>query len=309
MPCYHPIFSQFSIRDDGKKQLFFNTELSNLAAREFTLGRDISYMSSVIGLPCGQCIGCRLERSRQWAMRIMHEASLYEDNCFLTLTYDPQKLPADGSLVKADFQNFMKRLRFEYSGRLVRYYHCGEYGERLKRPHYHACIFNLDFSDKILWKIVNDQRLYTSDKLTSIWQNGFCSIGSLTFDSAAYVARYCTKKIFGKDAEAHYGGRQPEYATMSLKPGIGFGWYQKFKGDAFPSDYLIVSGSKCKPPRYYDKKLEGEDPLMFEMIKIARRESAKDDADNEYDRLLDREKCQEARFKKLIRVVEKESIL
>lgn len=257
-------------------------------------------------LPCGRCMGCRLERSRQWAMRCMHEASLYEDNCFITLTYRTEDLPDDLSLRKEDFQKFMKRLRQAYKDVKIRYFMCGEYGEDFGRPHYHACLFGFDFPDKVHWKTVNGHKLYTSKSLEEIWGLGYCPIGSLTFDSAAYVARYCTKKITGDKAKEHYQGRQPEYACMSLKPGIGFGWYEKWKKDCFPSDYLVVNGVKCKPPRFYDKQLEKEDPVLFEQIKHSRQESAKDKPDNTHRRLLDREKCQAARFKKLIRRIEKD---
>ena len=103
-------------------------------------------------LPCGQCVGCRLERSRQWAIRCMHEASLYKDNCYITLTYDEEHLPEDYSLHYDDFQRFMKRVRKRYTGKKIRFYMAGEYGENFGRPHFHACIFNLDFEDKYLWQ-------------------------------------------------------------------------------------------------------------------------------------------------------------
>lgn len=307
MPCYHPLQASFSIREDGKKNLNFNSRLSEDAARAFHEGRKLSdfVSGSVLSLPCGICMGCRLERSRQWATRCMHEASLHEDNSFITLTYDPKFLPSDGSLVKSHFQLFMKRLRGAYSDKKIRYYQCGEYGDNFGRPHYHACLFGFDFPDKVFWKSVNDERLYTSDSLERLWGMGFCTIGSLTFESAAYVARYCTKQVNGSAAVEHYQGRQPEYATMSLKPGIGAGWYQKWKSDCFPSDYLVVNGVKCKPPRYYDKRLEKEDPILFEKIKQSRLEGAVEDDENSHRRLLIREKCQQARFKKLIRTIER----
>lgn len=306
MPCYHPLQASFFTNASGKKVLSFNSELAAQASRAFKAGREFK-SDSILSLPCGQCMGCRLERSRQWAVRCMHEASLHEDNCFITLTYDDSHLPSDGSLNKRHFQLFIKSLRQEFSDVRIRYYQCGEYGDLLARPHYHACLFGFDFSDKCLWKVVNGQRLYLSDTLARIWGKGFCTIGALTFESAAYVARYCTKKITGKRSEDHYQGRQPEYNTMSLKPGIGAGWYDKWKSDCFPSDYLVVNGAKCKPPRFYDKLLDREDSFLFEKIKQARLELASDDDDNGYRRLLDREKCQMARFKKLVRTIERSS--
>lgn len=216
-----------------------------------------------ISLPCGQCVGCRLERSRQWAMRCLHEASLYDRNCFITLTYSEEKCPLDGSLNYSHFQNFMKRLRFKY-GRNIRFYMCGEYGPLHGRPHYHACLFNHDFSDRELWKTTQSgSKLYRSAELEQLWPDGFSSVGEVNFESAAYVARYIMKKITGDMAKIAYASTDPEtgeitFATpefnhMSLKPGIGARWLEKYCEDVFPVDYIVVRGIKMKPPKYYDK--------------------------------------------------------
>ena len=119
-------------------------------------------------MPCGQCIGCRLERSRQWAIRCVHEASLWPDNCFVTLTFDDDNIISSGSLVKADFQKFMKRLRKRF-GKGVRYFHCGEYGDLLGRPHHHACLFNFSFPDRYLWSSSGGVNLYRSPTLEELW--------------------------------------------------------------------------------------------------------------------------------------------
>ncbi len=131
MPCYHPL-SAFQCADGSivfHERRWYNTV-------------------KTLSLPCGQCIGCRLERSRQWAMRCMHEAQLHENNCFITLTYDNTHLPSDGSLHYKDFQLFIKRLRKKFGNTRIRYYMAGEYGENFGRPHFHACIFGHDFHDK-----------------------------------------------------------------------------------------------------------------------------------------------------------------
>jgi len=309
MPCYHPLQASFFLGENSKKVLSFTSDLSTRAAAAFKDGVVLPdfVRDSVFSIPCGTCMGCRLEKSRQWATRCMHEASLYEDNCFITLTYNDENLPKDGSLNKKHFQSFMKRLRSTYADTKIRFYGCGEYGDNFSRPHYHACLFNFDFPDKRLWKRSTVDPLYTSDTLERLWGMGFCTIGTLTFDSAAYVARYCTKKVNGKLAADHYAGRLPEFGLMSLKPGIGSGWFEKWKGDCFPSDYLVTNGHKCKPPRFYDKKLKVEDPYLYEKIKELRqvRRGAKNSDDDTHRRLLDREKCQEARFKQLIRTIER----
>jgi hypothetical protein len=298
MPCYHPIQAYRSrVRTkNGKLGIVFS--------------KNEGYSDLPVTIPCGGCIGCRLERSRQWAVRCMHEASLYDDNCFITLTYDDDNLPVDGSLNKTHFQKFMKRLRKRSPGKTIRYYHCGEYGEENSRPHYHACLFNYDFPDKVQWK----KGLFVSEKLAEVWPYGFSTIGHVTFESAAYVARYVMKKVTGKAAEDHYesvnaySGEiykiQPEYTTMSRRPGIGKGWYDQFKEETYNSDSVIVNSREVKPPKYYDSLYELENTKKFEIIKKTRKQKAiKYSENNTQERLIVREKVKKAQLDKLKRVV------
>jgi len=234
-------------------------------------GRSISFRMSAVGqgisLPCGRCIGCRLERARQWAVRLLHESKLHEENSFLTLTYDDKFLPKDGSLVKEHCQLFMKRLRKRLSPLKIKFFLCGEYGEKLLRPHYHAIIFGYGFPDKVLLKKVGDVELFTSVLLSEVWGLGFCTIGAVTFDSACYVANYATKKITGKSAKAFYGSRCPEFLLMSrggrAGRGIGYGWFELFESDVFPADEVIVNGKEARPPRYYDNIISARAKLEF----------------------------------------------
>lgn len=231
-----------------------------------------------ITIPCGQCIGCRIERSRQWATRCVLEASLWTKNCFITLTYDDEHLPENGTLVKKHFQDFMKRLRKKY-GEGIRFFHCGEYGSKGGRPHYHACLFNFDFPDKYFFRISRSEHgagspLYRSPSLEKLWTFGFSTIGEVTFESAAYVARYVLKKITGKAAKDVYLHKIPEYVTMSRKPGIAKPWYDKFKFDVYPLDTIVIRGNKkVRPPKYFDNCLDDEMPLMLEEIKAKRIDS------------------------------------
>lgn len=276
-----------------------------------------------IKLPCGQCIGCRLERSRQWAVRLMHEAQLHEASSFLTLTYSDENLPADGSLNVKHFQDFMKRLRRRIGERL-RFFHCGEYGERFARPHYHCILYGFDFPDKLLYKPSDAGDLYTSGFLDSVWQHGHCIIGDVTFESAAYVARYVTKKVTGNKADGHYlifdpetgevpqkpdgsfSHLTPEYVTMSRRPGIAAEWFKKFGRDVFPSDEVIVRGQSCRPPRYYDNMFEAAHGDM-DAIRSKRITKMRQYADNNTDkRLAARERVALARVKQLKRGFENE---
>ena len=266
-----------------------------------------------LALPCGKCIGCRLDRSRQWAMRCMHEAQMHDKNCFITLTYDEDNIPHGRTLVKSDFQKFMKRLRKKFGK--VRYYMCGEYGENFGRPHYHACLFGFDFDDKLLWKRVGKNNVYISESLQKLWPFGFSTIGAMSFESAAYVARYVMKKRTGKMADVHYQflypetgeliKRLPEYNDMSRNPGIAKEWFDKFYKDVYPSDEVIVNGKRCKPPRYYDKRYELIcTPEEFQALKDVREEEGKkNEKDTTYRRLKDREVCKEASLSRLKRSI------
>ena len=261
------------------------------------------YVDMPVTVPCGQCIGCRLERSRTWAVRCVHEASLYDNNCFITLTFNDDNLDSRGSLVKADFQKFMKRLRKRF-GNGIRFFHCGEYGEINKRPHHHACLFNFDFPDKKIYRERKGIRLYTSAILNELWPYGYSTVGDVTYESAAYVARYILKKVTGDGADEHYGGRVPEYNTMSRRPGIARDWIEKYYKDVYPHDYVVIrDGIKCKAPRYYD---DVYDDLTSNMDKIKRQRKIRIArmGDDSYERLRVKEECVRLRLKKLKRGLE-----
>lgn len=261
MPCYYPLHAY-----KGKSEDSYKTKIS--------FQRSGSWRGERIDLPCGQCIGCRLERSRQWAVRCVHESSLYEKNSFITLTYDDKHLPENNSLNLCHYQLFMKRLRKKY-GSGIRYFHCGEYGEELGRPHYHGLLFNHDFEDKKYYSEREKIKLYTSDSLSALWPYGHSIIGEVTFESAGYVARYNLKKVTGKNSKEYYGEKKPEYCTMSRRPGIGKGWYDKYRGDVYNYDRVIIRGSVSKPPKYYDGLLQKDDPSTLALIKIQRENDSK----------------------------------
>ena len=294
MPCFSPIQAWVS----GK---------TATGKRAITFQKQAAATPETLNLPCGRCVGCRLERSRQWAVRCVHEASLNELNCFITLTYE--KLPEDGSLDKTEFQRFMKRLRKRVGP--VRFYHCGEYGEKNGRPHYHALLFGYDFPDRVFLSEKNGIKSYTSEILSQLWPLGFSAVGDVTFESAAYVARYILKKINGELSDEHYSNKdtgvikQSEYTTMSRRPGIGKLWFDKFKTDVFPSDEVIVRGKQCSPPRYYGDLLDKLDPMMYEMVKSIRKENGKRlSSDNDSFRLKVKEECVESKIKQLVRPLE-----
>lgn len=272
-------------------------------------------------IPCGQCLSCRLQRARDWSIRVMHEASLYDDNSFLTLTYESDD---QISLDHKHFQDFMKRLRFGRKGISpgprgnypIRYYMCGEYGEENRRPHYHVCLFNFDFKDKIVWKRNRNHPLYRSKILESLWTHGFSTIGSLTPDSAAYTARYVAKKITGQESSSHYSitcpmtGEvtpiEPEYNRMSLRPGIAYDWINRYHSDLTNQGHLIWKGKPSPIPRYYDRFINSnESPVSIdklsdlELIKFDKQTNS--EKNNTPERRIARDFIKRSQFEKLER--------
>ena len=198
---------------------------------------------------------------------MVHEASLHENNIFVTLTYNNENLPQDRSLNLTHFQHFMKRLR-KQKGAGIRFYHCGEYSPIKLRPHYHAILFNLQFDDLVEFALDGENITYTSQELEKIWGKGFCTVGDVNVSTARYVAGYIQKKITGERSKDHYSRVNthsgeiwevlPEYATMSRRPGIGIGWFTKFQTDCYPSDFITHEGAMHPIPRAYDRQLEKE---------------------------------------------------
>lgn len=206
-----------------------------------------------------------------WAVRCVHESKMHKENCFLTLTYSPENLPEGGTLVPRHFTLFLKRLRKQIHPRKISYFHCGEYGDNLGRPHYHALIFGYDFPDKKRAQLSKSGfPTYTSELLEKLWTHGLCNIGDLNFETAAYTARYALKKITGDAADAHYQGKHPEYCTMSTKPAIGKRWLDQNIDQVYRRDRIVVNGVEQLPPRYYDKLLRRTNEDKHDKIKSVR---------------------------------------
>jgi hypothetical protein len=259
MPCYNPITAYKGI-DGG---LVFTESKRN-------------QISHQIQIPCGKCIGCRLERTRQWAIRCVHEAQMHETSSFITLTYNDENFPKDGNLDYKDFQKFMYRLRSHYRrngvkvlGKIpkISYYMAAEYGELGGRPHFHACLFGIDFiEDRVIHKNASAQEhcLYQSKTLDDLWKKGYASIGQVTMDSASYVAGYIMKKITGDMAQDHYKRTRPDGSTyqltpefnrMSLKPAIGKRWVEKWTDDMTDGN-IVMNGKLMAAPKAYKRFLE-----------------------------------------------------
>lgn len=241
-------------------------------------------------LPCGRCIGCRMEKARQWGLRCVHESKLWKQNSYVTLTYADEFMPPGGTVCLRDVQLFMKRLRKAREPATVRFFLGAEYGDENKRPHYHALLFNVEFPDKLLHgKNLRGEPLYTSAELGKLWPHGFNTIGDVTFDSAVYCAKYALKKInitehSSEEAKAEYERRyvvydadgivyerDREFAVMSRRPGIGAGYIDRFGSEVAAHDSVVINGREVRPPRFYDTRTEKRYADRYAEVKAQRK--------------------------------------
>lgn len=248
-------------------------------------------------LPCGKCIECRLEYARSAAIRCVHEAKMFSDNSFITLTYSDSHV-GDGRLRYYDFQSFMKRLRddrfrsylkqlgisrSEWKGlsRDERSHHLdllsigffatGEYGDITKRPHWHALLFNYR-PDDLVYRYSNDRgdRIFTSATIDALW--GFndsdsrpSDIGDVSFESAGYVARYAAKKlVHGVDGSHDFSPIHKRSSRYAIgKRFVETYWNDIFFGSGCMVDRSDGSSVRCAIPRYYEKWLLKHRPDDF----------------------------------------------
>lgn len=298
MTCYHPHTAYQAIGvlnpETGKKIIRYSAKDMYKIKHNFHLDYDVykcksdayDYSYRPITLPCGNCIGCRLDKARTWALRNYHESQMSSGSCFITLTFGDEATIDNvfrldqfknlsrnakfkearkrvNTLVRGDFSAFIKRLRkelrngFEYydsSGhkryfRLrsgLRFYACGEYGDLNSRPHYHALIYNFDFPGKVYIATERGNVYWTHPVLERAWGYGFVYISDFTINTANYVSRYVTKKINGRLKDEWYQGLEPEYQVCSNRPGIGRSWFEKFHKDVYPTDEVLYPTRKGK---------------------------------------------------------------
>lgn len=311
MPCYRPK-DAFDLthhpRENGKRNIVFSVD------------RTYGHYYERLQVPCQSCIGCKLDRSRDWALRCVHEGYYYDErNLFLSLTFNPECINPEGTLVKSDWTKFIDKARQAFivrkgeliddETRFIRYFHCGEYGALGDRPHHHAILFNFRPSDLEYVTTRNGYRLYRSEKLEECWSKpitaeeyhlynprdcyqregktyvrlGFITIGELTWETAAYTARYILKKQ-GRAGENYQHtdtttgevtDRIQEYVTMSNRPGLGQRWIKEFYLDFYPHNYILHKGRRLKPPKYYDKWMEANQPEIMEGVKCKKQQQAK----------------------------------
>lgn len=344
MACYHPLLGIPDYNPiTNKPYLTKNGKIKYRILKQDNIDKDtlLKYDDAIL-IPCGHCIGCRLEYSRQWANRLMLELKYHDSAYFVTLTYNNDHVPKSDfvneetgevleslTLCKRDCQLFMKRLRKAFPDDKIRFYLCGEYGPETFRPHYHAIIFGLHLTDLKPWRYNHSEKkvclYYRSDSLERCWSVkdntgiyqpiGNVEITYVNWDTCAYTARYVTKKLYG-DGAAFYEifNLEPPFSLMSRKPGIGRQYYDD-NPNIFESDYICLAtedrGLKFKPPKYYEKLFELVDPSEAQVRKETKKAMAKaalafelDSTTNSYRELLDiKERAHEKRAKKLKRSV------
>lgn len=279
MSCYSPLKAvDFGINPETGKHII------KVVKSSYNLNQSVAEGVKIIPIPCGNCIGCRLDYSRTWADRCMCEAQEHDNNIFLTLTYDDKHLPecltssVIHPLQKKDIQRFMKRLRKRFPEQKIRYFAAGEYSPSM-RPHYHLLIFGLKLPDlKLHHKSIDGKYLYyISDIMSDLWQYGFHIITDLTWETCAYTARYVMKKQKGNNSSVYDKyNYTPEFTLMSRKPGIGYNYFKEHS-DIVKRDYYLGTdkGSrKIKSNRYFDKLFDLDYPGELELIKEQRQEIA-----------------------------------
>lgn len=212
-------------------------------------------LTQFVDIPCGKCTQCRLDKSRDWAVRCVLEASLHRSNWFITLTFDDAHLPKSGKVCKKDIQLFLKRLR-HYSD--VRYFACGEYGEKSRRPHYHLILFGLELPPEDLTQVSKDY--FSSEIIRKCWPYGNNVCGEMSFKSAAYVARYNMKSLAYDDSS---------FILMSRRPGLGSEWFKNNFPHITTNKVYFDFGDfhQASLPRYFLEKLKDLDESLYSACK------------------------------------------
>ena len=301
MSCYHPLKGYpIGVNPSGKtkyKIASYDSDHVELVGdhwqvcnTDFTSKYATRVVTDFLQIPCGRCIGCRLDYSRQWANRCVMELPYHDQSWFVTLTYDDNHLPITeyvlletgeigqcGTLVKRDVQLFLKRLRKAYTKNSIKFFCAGEYGDQTLRPHYHLILFGLRLDDLKLWKqSLNGYNYYNSQFLSGVWQKGHVVIGEVTWETCAYTARYIMKKQYGDNADFYDTYNvTPEFTSMSLKPAIGRRFFEDHYEEISRFDNINVStpqgGRSFRPPKYFDKLLEQIDCERLSELKRIRR--------------------------------------
>lgn len=273
MSCYHPL--QGARLPNGTVKIFaqLSTALKN-------------YQGEILKIPCGRCVGCRLDYASDWADRMCIESKLRDHSWFVTLTYDDEHVPYTDDLCQTlkpkDMTDFLKRYRRAIEPEKISYYYSGEYGTQTLRPHYHMILFGSSIYDLELYQKSPNGVYYKSKWFDSIWQKGNCIITEFSWQTASYTARYVLKKLGMPKEHWDHVSIYPEFSRCSRRPAIGRRYFDQFYEEIYKNDEIFLSGGKVvKPPKYFDNLLKGMDLDLLEHVKEIRRKSGEISFDTE----------------------------
>lgn len=203
-----------------------------------------AFVDRPVELPCGKCVGCVQDKAQGWAIRCVHESMFHVQNCFITLTY---RDPPPEKLSKEHVQDFIRSMRD--AGIKLRYFVCGEYGEKTRRPHYHMIVFGHDFRDGSIragMGPISPNEYYVNPMIDKFWGHGNCMIGPAEPGSIFYTTGYALKN-FG-DAECFH--------LASRRPFIGAEWLAKYYDDLVRCNCVTIDGNKHSIPAAYLRRME-----------------------------------------------------
>lgn len=259
MSCYYPRLAvNYGLQSNGKNRIRFLPRRVDFNINDFRS----KFGGSLFLLPCGRCLGCKVDKARDWSTRCVLESSYYPFSSFITLTYNDQHLPSDGKVHREDINQFIDKLK--YRGFNFRFFGCAEYGSSNHRPHYHLITFGYQPDDLVKHSVGSDGNfLFTSKFLESVWSKGFVLVGSASKQSAGYVARYTTKKL----------GDDDSFIFMSSHPGIGYQYLVDHAKEIVSTDkvYGEFGESGTAPvPRYFNRFLAEWFPEEYQVLQAKR---------------------------------------
>lgn len=234
--------------------------------------------SGYMMVPCGKCRGCRLDHARDFMVRLYNEARMTENSCVVNLSYDDEHIPENGTLLKSDYQKFLKLLRKRVYPDKIRYFLCGEYGDRFGRCHWHIIVYGINMYDSRVFNghVPDGKGHFVVN--CNCWDKGRVVVDKFSIESASYIARYTMKKVNGHTKDWYdEKGILPEFIAMSTKPGIGFSWMEKYKDDILTHDFIVVNGQKYRVPRYYFNKLGIKNTIGYELKQAQKHQDRLDE--------------------------------
>lgn len=269
MVCYSPI--------KGYRAKYINPETGK---RPVVFSPSQGFVDKPVIVPCGRCIGCLMTRAFYWSVRCVCESHYHDECYFLTLTYDEKHLPDDRNLKRADFQSFMKRLRYYFSGVRIKVFYCGEYGERRHRPHFHALLFGLPLKkeDVRVYPVDSSRRgniNYSCPFIEKIWGKGRVRLGSFSSGSASYVAQYNLKKHDQKMQKFLNTRLVKPFIGASTRSSLGYEFFMQYHTQIYKRGFFRPfkdSPVVCRNLPYFNKLLQKHFPLeYFIYVELPRR--------------------------------------